>query len=233
MKVAVIIATYVRKNGLSKQHLDRCLTSLKNQTNQNFKIFLIGDAYENEEELFSFSDWFDKDHLKIVNLEEAYERSRWKGYELWCVSPVTPMNKGIDIALSEGFDYMCFIDDDDYYLPDHIETILQAIKDTGKNLIHTVCKVVRGGEPFNFPELQEQLYQLVTPRCEQFAKCSTCVNFKNIELRPRNVFEEIGVHLVYDCDLWERIGNSGEVGVKVNKVTVVNDDEKNIVRTEI
>lgn len=225
--------SYKRKNGLSKQHLQRSLTSIKNQTNQNFKLFLIGDKYEDEEEFFSFKDYLPQEQFTMINRPEAYERDRWKGYELWCTAPVTATNFGIDIILKEGFEYICHIDDDDYWLPDHIETLYKAIKDTGKDFIHTVCKIVRGYWESCLPDLSSDLYEEIIPKCEKLAKCSTCINYKNILVRPRNVFEETGTHLVYDCDLWNRIGESGEIGIKVNKVTVVNDDEKNIVKTEI
>lgn len=227
---------YKRKNGLSKQHLERSLTSIKNQTNQNFKLFLIGDNYEDEEEFYSFKNYLPEEQFTIINLKEAYERSRWSGYELWCTAPVKATNYGIELALGEGFSYICHIDDDDYYLPNHIETIHQAIKDTGKNFIHTTCHIIRGDTEFDFPTLTENLYEEVNPIGGSLAKCSVCINYRNFSLRPRNVFEETGTHLVYDCDLFNRthdlFNETGECAIKVNKVTVVNDDEKNIIRTE-
>ena len=50
MKLAIIISTYYRKDGRSSSFLTRALNSIANQTYQDYKIFLTGDRYENNEE---------------------------------------------------------------------------------------------------------------------------------------------------------------------------------------
>ena len=52
MKVAIVIATYWRKNNSSKQKLERMFSNLKSQTYKNFKVFIVGDNYTKEKEFF-------------------------------------------------------------------------------------------------------------------------------------------------------------------------------------
>ncbi len=54
MKIGIIISTYQRKDGKTPFYLNRTLESILSQTYKNFKIFLIGDRYENPEEFESY-----------------------------------------------------------------------------------------------------------------------------------------------------------------------------------
>jgi hypothetical protein len=56
IQFAVVISTYQRPDGNTPHLLKRTLESVLNQTYQNFKIFLIGDKYEDQEEFFSFKN---------------------------------------------------------------------------------------------------------------------------------------------------------------------------------
>ena len=51
MKFGIVISTYYRKDNTTKFYLTRALNSIFNRTYQNFKIYLIGDRYENEKEI--------------------------------------------------------------------------------------------------------------------------------------------------------------------------------------
>ena len=46
MKLAIRILTYQRKDGKTPFFLRRALESIKNQTYKDYKIFLIGDKYD-------------------------------------------------------------------------------------------------------------------------------------------------------------------------------------------
>ena len=50
MKFAVTIATYQRKDGKTPELLKRALDSVFNQTHQDFRIFIVGDNYEDTNE---------------------------------------------------------------------------------------------------------------------------------------------------------------------------------------
>jgi 3-oxoacyl-[acyl-carrier-protein] synthase-3 len=46
-KFSIVIPTYQRKDGSTPFYLKRCLDSIFKQDYSNFKIFIIGDKYEN------------------------------------------------------------------------------------------------------------------------------------------------------------------------------------------
>ena len=48
--VCVIIPTYYRKDGSTQNLLSRALKNLEAQTYKNFKVFVIGDHYDDNEE---------------------------------------------------------------------------------------------------------------------------------------------------------------------------------------
>ena len=54
MKFAVITATYQRSNGSSPEVVTRAIDSLRKQKHQDFKLFLIGDCYDDDKEFQSF-----------------------------------------------------------------------------------------------------------------------------------------------------------------------------------
>ena len=68
MKFAINIPTYYRSDGKSISFLKTALDSVFNQTHQDFKIFLIGDKYENEGELIDLVSTYDSDRLFFKNL---------------------------------------------------------------------------------------------------------------------------------------------------------------------
>src|SRR5665648_1234883 len=70
---AIVMATYHRKAGTTKQFVERSLASIAKQSYQNFKLFLIGDRYENEEEFKEFAKLLPAEQLHMTNLPVALE----------------------------------------------------------------------------------------------------------------------------------------------------------------
>jgi hypothetical protein len=70
----------------------------KNQIHQDYKVFLIGDRYENEKEFLEIAtSIIDKDKIYYENLPEAKERDKYKsGDKLWCSGGVNARNYGIE-----------------------------------------------------------------------------------------------------------------------------------------
>jgi glycosyltransferase involved in cell wall biosynthesis len=70
MKIAVIISTFRRGDGKTPELLKQTLSSVFNQTFKDFKLFLIGDNYENEEEFKEITNYFEfNDRLHAENQE--------------------------------------------------------------------------------------------------------------------------------------------------------------------
>ena len=77
-KFGIVISTYRREDGSTPEVLKRALDSVFNQTYQNFKVFLVGDRYEGENEVLELLKNYDSNKISFVNLKEAKERDNHK-----------------------------------------------------------------------------------------------------------------------------------------------------------
>jgi hypothetical protein len=219
-EIAIVITTYYRPDGKTKFFLERNLKSLASQTDLNFRVFIIGDKYENEEEFLSFRNLFE--NMYMENLTYAKERDKYKGNALWCTGGVNAMNIGIDRAISEGYEWIINMDHDDYFLETHIEDI--------RNLINENCAFICSKSvhenSYTLPNTNSKEY---VPKKYDLIKSSACVNFLKIPLRFRNLYEEEGIEYPSDADLWIRIapvitGNNYQ-SFCTGKLTCIHDEE--------
>jgi hypothetical protein len=219
-KIAIVISTYYRPDGRTKYLLERNLNSLKNQTNKNFKVFLIGDKYENLEEFNSFSNIID--NIYVENLEYAKEREKYTGHKLWCSGGVNASNYGIKKALSDGYDWVINMDHDDYFLPTHIQDIKNKITDNSV----FVCSKSNFKNISTLPNIDSQYY---VPRACNLVKSSACVNFSKVNIFFRDVYEEEGRECPSDADFWDRLNykiiENRYESFCTNKITCIHDEE--------
>ncbi len=103
---SIIIPVYNRENRLSK-----ALDSLKNQTFKDFETIIIDDA--STDNSFEIADEFELDNKIVIRNTTNKERC-------------TSRNIGIDAAKGK---YICFLDSDDYHLPEHLEKTYNFIKE--------------------------------------------------------------------------------------------------------
>jgi len=112
--VSVIVPTYNRLDLLA-----RALNSILNQTYQNFEIVIVNDAGEDVEPLLQ----------KL----EAKQRIVYLTHKI---------NKGLAAARNTGIRaasgrYIAYLDDDDIYLPDHLETLCTVLESTDYRVAYT------------------------------------------------------------------------------------------------
>lgn len=139
MKIAVVIPTYRRPDGSTEKYLSRCIASVMNQSHIYFRIYLMGDRYENVEEFNRVAKTFASNRLHAENLPTAYERDNFshvKGW-MWGYGGCATNNTGIDRALNDGFDYICHLDHDDWWEPNHLQLLSRCIEETGAAWLHT------------------------------------------------------------------------------------------------
>ncbi len=230
MKLGIVIATYQRKDGTTPFFLQKALDSVFSQTYQNFKIFLIGDKYEDNEEFVNIISKYPQDKIYYENLPYAKERDLYTDkWVLWSYGGITSMNFGIEKALEEGYDFICHLDHDDWWLPNHLEEIKQGIELTNSDWI---CTKSTYSNPRNFlPKIDSQeLYVPFYPMYASLIHSSVCMNFKKIPLKYRDIFEETQkLGLPADGDLWERtreyIISNNLKSVCINKLTCHHDEE--------
>jgi glycosyltransferase involved in cell wall biosynthesis len=247
MKLAIIITTYQRPDGNTPHLLKRTLESVLNQTYQNFKIFLIGDKYEDQEEFLSFKNLIPSDKLYIENLPNAIEREKYNhpSWELWWSGGVNAMNYGIDLALKEDFIHVGFLDHDDVWEPNHLELINKVLNISNPSLIFTQAwfnnsKFPSLGsyqehnlqiKPNVYYELTQEIkaYPSIPNECS-FLKSSTFIDFSQVKLRFRDRLAEIGIGGPADADLWVRIrdlviNQQIQPSIFINDLTVISGGE--------
>jgi hypothetical protein len=204
--IAIVIATYQRTDNTTPMYLSRALMAIKNQTYQEYKVFLIGDKYENKNEFNTLAtSIISADKIYYENLPTAIERDRYPegGMPLWRCGGATARNYGIDMAISHGYDYICHLDHDDYWDINHLDLISNVINhDPTFAFIHTQSTYMNSILP-NTEQSNIVVEQLPMP-C-QLIHSSVCINHKLITLRYRDVFHEIGTANASDADLWKRI----------------------------
>ena len=224
-RFSIVINTYQRDDNSTPTYLKRALDSVLNQTYQDFKIFLIGDKYENNDEFISILKHVDVDKIYYENLPFAKERDKYKTTDkqlLWKYGGCNAANYGIEKSLEEGFEYICHLDHDDEWYPNHLESLNDAIEKTGTSWLCTKSEYVHN---MVYPPVRSELELIpYRPIPENLIHSSTCINFKKIPLRYRDVYEETGKSgYPADADLWFRISKFMEenatYGFIVNKIT--------------
>jgi glycosyltransferase involved in cell wall biosynthesis len=229
MKISIVIATYQRKDGSTPKYLTRALDSVFNQTHQDFKIFLIGDKYEDNDEIIKIVSKYDNSKLHFLNLEVAKERDFYTDkWTIWSYGGVNAINTGIDISLSEGYDYICHLDHDDYWDNNHLEVINKCIEETKSDWVCTKSNYVQN---LVFPRINtDKMYVDFIPKPETLIHSSVCMNFKTIPLKYRDLFDETGVvGLPADAELWDRCGRyileNNLKSTLINKITCSHIEE--------
>lgn len=123
--VSVCVATYERAHLL----LERSLPSVLAQTYTNFELIVVGDgcADNTAAAVASIAD----PRLRFVNLPE---RGRYPADPLrrWMVAGTPAMNHAL--ALARG-DYVTHLDDDDEYLPERLEKLVEFAASNGCDAI--------------------------------------------------------------------------------------------------
>ena len=223
-RLAIVISTYCRSDNKTPEYLTRALLSVKNQTYQNYKVFLIGDDYVNNDEFIKIgSTIIDPEKITYINLPKAIEREKYQsGENLWASGGVNATNYGIDLALNDGYEYICHLDHDDWWEPNHLDLI--------KDHLSSDFTMIATKSSYYYdrilPVSDDNPYY---PKNSNLIHSATCVNFKEIPLRYRDVFAEEGYPYAADADLWNRLSKymleNNKVGYLINKVTCHHDEE--------
>jgi hypothetical protein len=127
-RICVIMATYFRKNGTTRNLLSRALRILEAQTYKNFKLFLIGDHYDNNEEFEEICKSY-KNDIYYKNNEQHYRCYNFPNKNTyWTIGGGLALKTGIEKAIEEKFDYYFHLDDDDMWRDIHLQVVVEHIK---------------------------------------------------------------------------------------------------------
>jgi glycosyltransferase involved in cell wall biosynthesis len=230
MEFGVVIPTYQRKDGRSPELLRRAIDSVFNQTHKNFKIFLIGDKYDDDSEFRSIVSSYDPDKIYSENLPFAAEREKYDDPKIiWNYGGCYANNYGIDKSISEGKYYICHLDHDDWWHENHLYEINQCISETNASFVFTTSTY---GCPNTYLPVRNKVEKYIpfTPGPSRFIHSSVAMDFSKINLRHENVYERDGqIGLAGDGDFWNRVGEyvsaNGLLSYHVNIITCRHDEE--------
>ena len=179
MKVSVIIATYQRKNGNSVLYLKNMFKILEAQTYKDFKVFIVGDSYENNTEFENLCKSYNGD-IYYSNSDVHFRNCFNIKKNMWSSGGINARLIGIEKAISENYDYYFHLDDDDYWEPNHIENYINTINKYNGKLDFIVSK----SEFFNIvlPRAyvhNENINNFIIKPCD-IVHASWCINLKTI-----------------------------------------------------
>jgi hypothetical protein len=204
MKLAINISTYKKKDGSTKQLLKNTLESIVNQIHQDYKVFLIGDNYEDNDEFLEIAtSIIDNSKIYYENLPFAFERDKYSDLKkIWFSGGTYATNYAISKALSEGFEWICHLDHDDIWDQKHLSIFSNFIESNiDKNYAFLSSRCLVDGQIYPKYSPPGQFY----PRAVDLGHSCVCINFLKIPLRYRDVYQETGSDYAADADLWERI----------------------------
>ena len=213
MKLGVTIHTYRRLDGTTPMLLKRALESVANQSFQDFKIFVIGDKYDNNLEFQEIINWFLTKYPSFEkrvfseNLNYAKERDKYLGINntaLWNCGGTNALNYATQVAIDNGFTKICHLDHDDYWEHNHLDTIVNAIKEKeNPAFIHTLSTYLNH-EVFPQTIVDNQIIEHYPHYCN-LIHSSTYIDYNKIPFRYRDLWEEEQRYFPSDGDMWERI----------------------------
>jgi glycosyltransferase involved in cell wall biosynthesis len=128
MKFGIVISTYQRPNSQTISYLKRTLECIKRQTYTDWKVYLVGDFYENHHEFSNIARSIHHDKIIAINSHIAKEREKYTGEILWNTGGLYSLNIALNLAIGEGVDVIAHIDDDDIWLPNHLESLMEGYK---------------------------------------------------------------------------------------------------------
>ena len=131
-RLAITIPTYRRLDNKTPFYLNRCLESIFRQTHLDFKVFLVGDYYDNQSEWERIIARHQTEKMYSINLPTPGERDKYKDDKvaLWSSGGTKACNYAIDRAIEEGYDYICHMDHDDWWTDNHLKLISDCIEKT-------------------------------------------------------------------------------------------------------
>ena len=145
---SIIIPTYNRANFLSK-----AIQSVLNQTYSNFELIIIDDgSTDGTKEIVS--------GLNDERIRYVYQENKGRS---------DARNLGIELSIGE---YICFLDDDDFFLDNHLETmLLNAEKNKGRpQILIAQYEIEKAGKrtgriehPSKFPNLIKYIWDAFVP----------------------------------------------------------------------
>lgn len=136
-KIFVYTPTFNRAEIL----MQRALPSVLNQTYDNFEYLIVGDCCtdDTQEQLNSIKD----ERVRFFNIGRRNWRYPEKTQNHWLAGPAVAANTALMMV---NGDWIARIDDDDVWVPDHLETMLRFAQEGNYEFVSGISKTIRHGE---------------------------------------------------------------------------------------
>jgi glycosyltransferase involved in cell wall biosynthesis len=196
-KFSVIIPTY---NNCFE--LENCLNSLVNQTYKDFEVIVINDG--------STEDYSWLMH-KTMGINISYIKITNSG------GPARPRNIGISKSVGE---YTCFLDSDDLWLPNYLESILKHCE--SYDFLCTAAYLKKGSVITKLvPRLKHKFPESILLKGNPIFTSSVTIR-KDLIMRNKLSFNENrALSGVEDLELWFRLLNTHKVRFKLLKEPLI------------
>ena len=132
LKIGIVIATHKIENARSN-HMDTpsvlrdCLKSIASQSYKNWKVFLVGDCYEGDEEIIKVMKECLGKNYEYHNLSEPGERNKdISATHKKITGGTVAFNKGIRMAEAASMDIIAKIDHDDMWKNNHLDCLAKS-----------------------------------------------------------------------------------------------------------
>lgn len=209
IKFIIVIATYFRKDNSTLLYVNRCLDSIKSQRYKNWEIYLIGDNYENEEELYSYKKLVDESKIKIFNKQNPERDHINNKFLLWNIAGAGAMNYGLNLGRENGYKYYVHLDDDDYWDINHLLVNAYVFKEY-QNCIFTFTRSTYPmNEIYRIPieEINSIFPNNLLPRSCNVIHSSICFRMDIIKCDYYTTLNESEIFGPSDAIMWDLINN--------------------------
>jgi hypothetical protein len=125
---------------IGSEYLKRCMDSVKNQSNQNFNYYIVTDGkkYEkNVNDIINDTNYNCQDNFKFLPLVENTGANGWNGHRIY-----------ISMAFLTNSDYIMFLDEDNTLEPNHVESVMQVIKEKQLDWTFTLRNIIDKNDNF-------------------------------------------------------------------------------------
>lgn len=220
----VSIVTYGREKhpGKSQKYLNRTLKCLKSQSDTDFVVFLVGDAYEPRKVFDNTVKKFRKElgEARVVahNMKTAGERGTAKAS--WYTLGTKARGISYKMGHKYGVKYMANYDDDDIWFTNHIDALRQGFLAFPKALV-VGTHALKHRRWHCFPPLPKNGGSEITSG-HMFAE-TVCHSATALRLFDKNL-----IHNECDLFLWQRLykEHGKEAFVRVPVITMSHPTEK-------
>lgn len=202
--ISIIIPTYNR----AKLIVERTLPSIFRQTYPNWEVIVVGDQMS-DADAASLKD-FRHPRVRFINLKRRGRYPEEKG-PFWYSAGIKPVNLGLRIA---GGQWIAHLDDDDEFLSDHLERLLELARSSRAEWAHAKTRFIADDGATEVGVIGEP-----QPRLGGIARISSIYHAALKTFRyNQNCWK---YYYPGDWDLWERFLEMEVRHVHLDRVTAI------------